>query len=73
MNMKREFGILPEGVTKENFGKAISEFETLLGKDSVIINAEGLTSYGKIMLPVDDKAHQPSGALVAHSVEDVQA
>ena len=70
--MNSEFGILPEGVSKEDFGRAINEFRAVLGNDSVVVTPEGMTSYSKIMLPVDDDAHKPSGAVVPHSVEEVR-
>ncbi len=63
---------MPKGVSREDFGRAIFEFRALLGDDSVIVNPEGMTSYSKIMLAVDDEAHHASGALVPASVDEVQ-
>ncbi len=72
MTMNTEFTLLPEGVSKDAFKSAINEFRAVLGHDSVLVNPESLTSYSKIMLPVPDEAHKPSGALIPHSVEEVQ-
>jgi len=72
MTTNNKLALLPEGVGKNEFARAIQEYRALLGDDSVIVDLENLTSYSKIMLPVPDEAHQPSGALVPRSVEDVQ-
>jgi len=72
MNMKNTFSLLPEGVSREDFGRAVNEFRMVLGDDAVVVSPESMTSYSKIMLPVDDDAHRPSGAVIPRSVEEVK-
>ena len=73
MTMNTDFTLLPKGVSKEAFTRAIQEFRAVLGDDSVLVNPGSLVSYSKIMLPVPDEAHKPSGALVPRSVEEIQS
>lgn len=63
---------LPPGLSRERFSQAISEYRAALGDDRVIVEIERLLSYSKIMTPVDEALHQPSGVLIATTVEDVQ-
>lgn len=67
------FNVLPEGVSAEQFGFAIEEYAAIVGDENVFVAADNLTSYNKIMLPVDDSEHAPSAALAPASVEEVQA
>lgn len=64
--------VLPKGVSKENFQKALTEYRKALGEKNVLADPEKIAPYTKIMIPVETKAHQPSGVLMAHSVEEVQ-
>lgn len=63
---------LPPGISKERFQKAIGELRSLLGPDNVIVELERLVPYTKIMIPQDEKLHQPSGVLIASTVEQIQ-
>lgn len=63
---------LPPGLTKDRFNQALAEYRAALGDDRVIVDLERLVSYNKIMMPVDEALHQPSGVLVATTVEEVQ-
>src|SRR5690625_3332316 len=64
--------LLPRGVVQEEFSKAVEKFRTLLGNDNVLVEAEQLIPYGKIMMSVEDGAHAPSAALTATTVEQVR-
>lgn len=68
----REFDVLPEGVTAEDFAAAVAEFETALGADNVISDVERLTPYFKTMMPVNDADYATSCVLQATTVEQVQ-
>lgn len=63
---------LPPGVSAESFAKAIAEYRALLGNDNVIVEIERLVPYTKIMIPEDEALHQPSGVLIATTVEQIQ-
>jgi len=64
--------VLPEGVSKANFLKAVAEFRTVIGAEWVMTDAEHILQYTKIMIPVDEAKHTPSGALAPSSVEEIQ-
>jgi 4-cresol dehydrogenase (hydroxylating) len=64
--------MLPPGVSKARFDKALGEFRALLGDSNVIADLARLVSYTKIMIPDDEVRHQPSGVLSATTVEQVQ-
>ena len=68
-----EFNVLPEGVSAEDFGNAIEEYAAIVGNDNVFVSADNLSSYQKIMVPVDNDDYAPSGALAPASTEEVQA
>lgn len=63
---------LPPGLSRERFAEAVSDFRAALGDDRVIVEIDRLLSYNKIMMPVDEALHQPSGVLIATTVEEVQ-
>lgn len=63
---------LPPGVSKAQFTKALAEYRAALGSEKVIVELDRLMSYTKIMMPVDEALHQPSGVLIATTVEEVQ-
>ena len=63
---------LPKGVSKSTFGKAVVEFRRILGGENVLIEIEKLAPYSKIMIPSPNIQHQPLGALIVHSVEQIQ-
>lgn len=64
--------VLPRGVTREEFDRAIEKFRALLGDENVLVEPERLLPYNKIMLSVENAAHAPSAALTATTVEEVQ-
>jgi 4-cresol dehydrogenase (hydroxylating) len=63
---------LPKNVSKAEFSRALAEFADIIGEQYVVTNPEDMASYSKIMLPVEEENHQPSGALLPKSVEDIQ-
>lgn len=63
---------LPPGISKRKFLAAVREFGSVVGSDNVIVEEDRLVSYGKIMIPDDDALHEPAGAIMATSVEQVQ-
>jgi len=64
--------VLPPGGSKERFKQALSEFRAALGVDQVYVELDRILSYTKVMMPVDEALHQPSGVLVATTVEQIQ-
>ncbi|HEY5790056.1 MAG TPA: FAD-dependent oxidoreductase, partial [Gammaproteobacteria bacterium] len=70
--MASPYVALPEGVSETAFAAALGEFRALLGEGHVLTAADSVVPYAKTMLPVDDDAHLPSGALLPGSVEEVQ-
>jgi len=63
---------LPKGVSEASFDKAIREFKRILGDDHVIVDAQRLAPYLKIMIPVAISKHSPSAAIMPVSVEQIQ-
>ena len=64
---------LPRGVVQERFNHAVVEFREALGDENVLLEQEQLAPYGKIMMSVEAAEHAPSAALIARTVEEVQA
>ena len=65
--------VLPEGVTPEQFSSAVKEFRQALGDANVIVTAERVVPYTKLLIPTqDDALYTPAGALTPSSVEQVQ-
>lgn len=65
--------VLPRGVTREEFNAAVEKFRALLGEENVLVKAEQLIPYNKIMMSVENAAHAPAAALTATTVEQVKA
>ena len=63
----------PPGVSKSEFTAAIAAYRDLLGEDDVIVDVERLVPYTRTMLSTPLERHQPSGALVPESVEEIRA
>ncbi|SFB27728.1 4-cresol dehydrogenase (hydroxylating) [Collimonas sp. OK607] len=68
-----EITVLPPNVSKAEFARAIAEYRKILGNHNVIVDMERLAPYKKIMVPNPEQQHAPAGALIAESVEQVQA
>jgi 4-cresol dehydrogenase (hydroxylating) len=68
-----DLAVLPPNVSKSAFMQALVEYRKVLGDDNVIVDTERLVSYKKIMVPDTDQHHAPAGALIANSVEQIQA
>ena len=64
--------VLPAGVVHAEFNKAVEKFRALLGADNVLVQADQLAPYNKIMMSVENSAHAPSAALTATTVEQIQ-
>ena len=64
--------VLPKGVSKANFLKAVAEFRSIVGDDWVKTDEEHILSYTKIMIPEDESLHTPSGVIAPASVEEIQ-
>ena len=64
--------VLPRGAVREEFNKAIEKFRALLGGENVLVNADQLAPYNKVMMSVENAAHAASAALTATTVEQVQ-
>ncbi|MCL4184580.1 MAG: FAD-binding oxidoreductase [Burkholderiaceae bacterium] len=70
--MSSKSNVLPRGVTAAAFDKALGELRALLGRDHVVVDAEHLAPYNKIMMPVPDAQHAPSAAITPADVEQVR-
>ncbi|WP_298374179.1 FAD-binding oxidoreductase [Azospirillum sp.] len=64
--------VLPPGVSKESFAAALAEYRAIVGDQWVFVDLERLAPYSRLMVPDDDAAHQPCGAIAAGSVEEIQ-
>src|SRR5690606_31575658 len=65
-------GVLPRGVVQAEFDQAVAKFRALLGDENVLVAADQLLPYNKIMMSVENAAHAPSAAVTATTVEQVQ-
>ncbi|MDX9687180.1 FAD-binding oxidoreductase [Halopseudomonas formosensis] len=65
-------GVLPRGVTQQEFNAAVEKFRALLGNENVLVEQQQLVPYNKIMMSVENAAHAPSAAVTATTVEQVQ-
>jgi len=63
---------LPKGVSRSSFAKAVADYRRILGAGNVLIDAEKLAPYSKIMIPAPIAQHQPAGALIVRSVEEIR-
>jgi 4-cresol dehydrogenase (hydroxylating) len=70
--MPSKYVALPQGVSESAFDAAITEFRSILGNAHVLVTADQLAPYGKIMLAVPDAEHAASAALLPTAVEQVQ-
>lgn len=68
----RQFVALPEGVSADNFAKAVGKFEAVLGGENVLTSEERLAPYLKTMMPVNDEDWRSSCVIQATTVEQVQ-
>jgi FAD/FMN-containing dehydrogenases len=65
-------GVLPRGVVQAEFEQAVTKFRALLGDENVLVAADQLAPYNKIMMSVENAEHAPSAAVTATTVEQVQ-
>src|SRR5690554_2230753 len=65
-------GVLPRGVTQQEFNAAVEKFRALLGNENILVEQQQLVPYNKIMMSVENAAHAPSAAVTATTVEQVQ-
>jgi len=65
--------VLPPNVSSADFASAIDELRGVVGEANVFVDLEQLVPYSKIMMPVDNALHQPSGVVAATTVEEIQA
>ncbi len=70
--MTNKYLALPPGVSEANFDLAIAEFTAILGADRVLISEDLLKPYTKIMIAEPTEKHDPSAALIATEVAEVQ-
>lgn len=73
-SLAKEFSSIPlaKGLQMSHIKEAVLEFRHLLGNENVLIDIQKLVPYTKIMIPSPDIQHQPIGALMVHSVRDIQ-
>src|SRR5690606_3933529 len=65
-------GVLPRGVTQQEFNSAVEKFRALLGNENVLVEQQQLVPYNKIMMSVENAAHAPSAAVTATPANNVQ-
>jgi 4-cresol dehydrogenase (hydroxylating) len=70
--MANKYIALPKGIPEQTFDVAVKEFRQILGDNNVLTDAEQLAPYTKMMGPVPEDHHLPSGALMATTVEQIQ-
>ena len=63
-------GILPNGVSSEDFAHAISAWKEKLGKKNVLLDHDAIQRYSQCTIPID---RQVAAVLLPGCVEDVQA
>lgn len=68
-----EITMLPKGVSKGNFKKAIQAMRKIVGDDWVFVDEDALQPYNKKFVPDPDSLRAPAGAVAPGSVEEVQA
>lgn len=71
--MASKYIALPKGVSEETFDVAIREFRAAVGDPNVLTSIGQLAPYTKIMMPVPEANHTPSAAIMATTVEQIQA
>lgn len=65
-------GVLPRGVSRKSFDRALAQFGALMGESNVLVRPEQLLPYGKVMMSAENAEHAPSAALTATTVEQIQ-
>jgi 4-cresol dehydrogenase (hydroxylating) len=63
---------LPPGVGAGEFARALAAFRDAVGANHVLSDAAQLLPYGRVMLPVPEEEHQPSGVVMPQSVAEIQ-
>lgn len=71
--MASKYIALPKGVSEKTFDAAVKEFHRIVGVANTLTDAEDLAPYTKIMMPVPEANHTPSAAIMATTVEQIQA
>ena len=71
--MSSKYQSLPQGLSETQFDAAVTAFRDALGSDQVLVSAEQLTPYTKVMMSVPNADHAPAAVLLATTVEQVQA
>lgn len=64
--------VLPPGVSKALFAKALAEYRAIVSDEHVIVDLDRLAPYTRLMLPEDERLHQPCGSVSAASLEQIQ-
>ncbi len=66
-------GVLPKGMSRANFNRAVTELRAIVGEDYVFADPATVIPYQKIYVPDPTHRHVCSGAVAPASVEEVQA
>ncbi len=64
--------VLPAGVSSVSFERALGEFRRVVGEEYVLRSSDELLPYEKIMIPAAENEYQPSAAVLASSLAEVQ-
>ncbi len=70
--MTSKYMALPEGMSESHFDAAVARFQAVLGKENVLIDADVVRPYSKVMMAVPTSEHTPSVVVTATTVEQVQ-
>lgn len=62
---------LPEGMTSEQFGQAISEFVKIVGPKNVHTSEQNMRKFAKFLISADLEDHLPPAALFPEKAEEV--
>jgi 4-cresol dehydrogenase (hydroxylating) len=65
-------GVMPKGITRERFLKAVAEYRSVVGSDNVLIDESNLVSYKKIMIPAANSDHAAAGAVMPSTADEVR-
>jgi len=64
--------VLPAGVSSTSFERALAGFQRVVGPAYVLRDPAQLLPYRKIMIPAPEDEHEPSAAVLASSLSEVQ-
>jgi len=67
------YASLPEGLNKEQFDRAISEFKNIAGNENILTDNKKMRTLAGFIISADAEAHMPSAAIFPESAQQVRA